>query len=249
MCVQVICLKKDPTLAVLSDMCSSNPHGIGIAWHDKKKGLVRWEKGISLKALCQILTVIPFPHVMHFRQATSGGIKPSLCHPFPITRDVPLTTSGCAPAVLFHNGIWSRWEDYMLQATLTGKMKLPSGAFSDTRAIALLAATYGYRILNWIGAGKLIVFGTNGITKYGQTDYEKEDGYESSNGCHKYQANTGFRYTYDWHDMPPPAKVELKHMVKQFPPAATLETKIKNAKDAWERGKYEEGIWADGCSD
>lgn len=53
--------------------------------------------------------------VMHFRIATSGGVSPQKCHPFPITDDLELMEAleYTYPKVLFHNGILGAGRGHM----------------------------------------------------------------------------------------------------------------------------------------
>jgi len=70
------------------------------------------------------------PHVLHFRQATHGGVRPELTHPFVVSEESPLIQAGvvCEP-VLAHNGVWS------LHASKEHEVQL-KGPVSDTRVLA-----------------------------------------------------------------------------------------------------------------
>lgn len=70
------------------------------------------------------------PHVLHFRLATHGGVRPELTHPFLVHEESPLVQAGvvCEP-VLAHNGIWS------LHASKEREVRL-GGPVSDTRVLA-----------------------------------------------------------------------------------------------------------------
>lgn len=70
------------------------------------------------------------PHVLHFRLATHGGVRPELTHPFIVHEDSPIYMRGVIEApVLAHNGVWS---NYSLRAPI---QKL-NGPVSDSRALA-----------------------------------------------------------------------------------------------------------------
>jgi predicted glutamine amidotransferase len=70
------------------------------------------------------------PHVLHFRLATHGGVKPELTHPFVVHEESPLVQAGVSERpVLAHNGVWS------LHALKQKEVRL-EGPVSDTRVLA-----------------------------------------------------------------------------------------------------------------
>lgn len=133
MCVILHCEKAIPTLDDLKKMEAANSAGGGVAWFEKNR--VRWSKGIRAKAIFEIISSMPPPFVIHFRLATVGGVKKTLCHPFPISPDSELLLNGTAHGVLFHNGHCTNWEQLALAAGVELK-----GDVSDTRALAAITA-------------------------------------------------------------------------------------------------------------
>lgn len=119
-----------------------NDDGGGVAWREGKK--TKWVKGITGEEIWDLLQKVPLPNLVHFRIATEGGICPELTHPFPLTPKVPLTLKGESEnGVLAHNGVLSEWRTYLKEATLRSGIKIPGDKWSDSRAIAWLAANFG----------------------------------------------------------------------------------------------------------
>lgn len=94
MCVILASANREtrPTIATLRLCADQNPHGSGIAWVQHNK--VQWMKGLSVEGIDALLEIIEGPVVIHFRYATVGGKRPSLCHPFPISPTSPLKPYG-----------------------------------------------------------------------------------------------------------------------------------------------------------
>jgi hypothetical protein len=155
MCIILVAETSWPSDEELKNCSDANGHGAGIAWIDHEKKQVVYEKG--LRDHDDIIKIIRsgrikyFPAIIHFRIASSGGVSDELTHPFPCTKDVPLTLKGRAPAVLFHNGTWSGWSDKLL-AGLSADPKgfIPDGTWSDTRALAYFVARGGAKMLNFL---------------------------------------------------------------------------------------------------
>ena len=156
-----------PTKEVLEQCETRNKDGGGIAWI--KNNQVHWHKGVNLEAMLACLPEIPneSPIVMHFRIATAGGVSPELCHPFPVTEDAPVALAGHGASVLFHNGVWYRWEERMLDSVISGNRQMPPGGWSDSRAMAYLAAHHGQDILSLINE-KVVVLDSDGPGYYGR---------------------------------------------------------------------------------
>jgi len=158
MCVVLIPEKRRPTDDEVERAFDANSAGAGIAW--RAGGFVHWEKGImeveKMKELCQ---TTPLPYIAHFRIPTEGGKRPSLCHPFPVEKTVSLDLIGKTKNyVLFHNGHWTEWKKMSLEAAVISNTKVPVGKWSDTRAMAFVAAIYGIGILDFINE-KAVAFG------------------------------------------------------------------------------------------
>ena len=90
-----------------------------------------------------------------------------MTHPFPIEVDVSLDSEGITPDyVLFHNGHWNKWQETLFNRTLSLNVRLPQGRWSDTRAMAYLAAHHGLAVLDFIDE-KVVAFAPNAIAMYG----------------------------------------------------------------------------------
>lgn len=150
MCVIAVCKNNLPNEHELQMMEAANPHGGGVAWVED--GAVSYLKGVTATKIWDLIKSgrIVAPAIFHFRIGTVGGNTNELCHPFPVTSQAGLKTYGTANAVLFHNGHWSDWEKAMGTAILSNKRKLPSGPWSDSRAMAYLAHHYGVQALSFL---------------------------------------------------------------------------------------------------
>ncbi len=179
MCV-IALVGLDPTMPVkrltpdiVDKMFTHNSEGAGIAW--REDGLVKWEKGLELEGMQTLCAEVPMPYVAHFRIATCGGNRQDLCHPFPIDKNAPLFTTGHTKGyVLFHNGHWGDWKKELKEVARQSnfKIQIPSGKWSDSRAMAWAAAYYGNNILEIIDE-KAIAFGPEDYEVYG-TGWVKE---------------------------------------------------------------------------
>ena len=130
---------------------TTNSDGFGAAWIDKDTGLVKFLKVTDKEVDKYVDWRPPRPYIFHFRIATVGESVPELCHPFIVSKKSELKVSGNARQVLFHNGHWHDWNTW-LGITFSGIGKLPSGAYSDSRTMALLLAHYGKDALTISGA-------------------------------------------------------------------------------------------------
>lgn len=162
MCVIYACTTLLPEDSELARGAGRNDDGAGLAWLSPGKNpTLHYQKGLSsAKEVKEFLrdNKIQFPFVIHFRSASSGGKMKELTHPFPITKDAETDLSGTAPAVLFHNGSVTKWEDYMLQVILSTQEEVPGGPWSDTRSLAWITHLKGTGVLNWlIGTSRIVV--------------------------------------------------------------------------------------------
>lgn len=136
----------------------SNDHGAGFGWREEvKKGskgntekVVKWHKGLmKFEDALEVYRSIPenVPHVAHFRISSVGPKCPELTHPFLMEGDdAPLTLEGITrSAVLFHNGHYGSWKSKLEDMAMKsgGAIKIPSGFWSDTRAMAFIAHKLG----------------------------------------------------------------------------------------------------------
>jgi hypothetical protein len=116
---------------VFERMWRTNDDGFGMMYRSREgvaivKGLLDMEEAWEQYAL------LPegVPHVLHFRLATHGGVKPELTHPFVVHEESPLMQTGVSEKpVLAHNGVWS------LHALKQKEVRL-EGPVSDTRVLA-----------------------------------------------------------------------------------------------------------------
>ena len=113
----VICVKKKgvrmPTLSEIRSMWERNPDGAGFMY--ARDGQIHIEKGfMKLDDLIAALNLAGItsrdPLVLHFRIATQGGIRPEMCHPFPVSKDQADLTALKIDAKIgiAHNGIIQR---------------------------------------------------------------------------------------------------------------------------------------------
>jgi predicted glutamine amidotransferase len=171
---------------------ASNSDGYGIAWLDD--GMVRFTKlGYNESKKLREWRP-PQPYIMHFRLATIGAEVPELCHPFIVSPKSKLAVRGRAHEVLFHNGHWSDWAEW-LAITYSGVGKLPSGPFSDSRAMASMVGNYGHSILDISGATgfqKIALF-----NKLGEFTFLGNGWCEGDDGVHR--SNEGHLWTYGDH--------------------------------------------------
>jgi hypothetical protein len=116
---------------VFERMWRSNDDGFGMMYRSREgvaivKGLLDMEKAWEQYAM------LPegVPHVLHFRLATHGGVRPELTHPFLVHEESPIVRAGATDKpVLAHNGVWS------LHALKQKEVRL-EGPVSDTRVLA-----------------------------------------------------------------------------------------------------------------
>ena len=176
-----VALTKDPDLASLYKCEQTNPHGGGVAWSEN--GYIHFKKGIKAEEMADLVANKPFPHIFHFRIASSGGGKngssviPALCHPFTVKRKHNCDMEGVTKSdVLFHNGTIPEWK---FLAQLSG-IKYPDFA-SDTMVMARIISMRGESILTHLTAGsKFTVLHPDGQVKlYG--GFTRIDGVEYSN--------------------------------------------------------------------
>ena len=195
MCLIIAVSARAPDPSLLDTAQQFHGDGIGVAWLEK--GSVHWTKGLNLERLKAAMPGFRPPYTIHFRQATVGGRSARLCHPFPISRSVPLDLKGHGRLVLFHNGHIAEWRDMILHALQRPDVKLPAGEWSDSRVVAFLCSVYGLGFLHLIeGINKFATLSRRGIVLYGQW-YERE-GYWLSNTFHEESSLLHFRHTLDY---------------------------------------------------
>lgn len=175
MCVILIAQTKRLTDAMIDDAVEANPHGNGFAWIEN--GAVRFEKGLSVEEAQDLAATVPLPYVFHARIATIGGVRKSLCHPFPLDRRLnPNQLSGrSTKGVLFHNGHWSDWDAFVKP---TGE-----GHWSDSRAMAQVAAEFGAEGITTCvdESQRVVLLTTAGVERFGRGWVEYTSGRWASN--------------------------------------------------------------------
>lgn len=179
MCVIVISptSKNRPTMETLKACEASNRDGGGVAWLEN--GRPTYRKGIDAEFVHDIMQTQKGSVVAHFRIATVGGVKPVLCHPFPISPRPSQALQGQHDAVLFHNGTWGNWEATLSAVARQAGIE-PVGEFSDSRASALVASVAGLKSLFRMG-GKFCVLKKDGAWMYNEGWTKHTDGNYYSN--------------------------------------------------------------------
>lgn len=170
---------------ILKDAARQNAHGAGIAWLDK--GKIQFRKALTVEQVKELLEkeAVGKPWVVHFRIATVGGSIPELTHPFTIDEEASVAPSGEADAVLFQNGTFGNWKDYLLQAAASSGTPIPAPPWSDTRAIAFLCHVYGKHILSLLeNTSRFLIFDATESIKRRMMlwgTWEDHDGFKFSN--------------------------------------------------------------------
>lgn len=163
MCVIFLVDQTRPTEEMVRKAWDANDDGGGLAWRETIKGkrVVKWKKGIEdVQEMVELAKTLPTPFIMHFRIASVGGVRPQLTHPFPIEKTAPLSLKGNTEGyVLFHNGDWRGWSEMGKQAAIGSNTPIPTGKWSDTRAMAWLCAIYGIGFMEMLPEQRGIAFG------------------------------------------------------------------------------------------
>jgi hypothetical protein len=149
MCVIAIVETKRPTEYMVQRMWEQNSHGGGVAW--REDGQVKWKKGLNLADMKQLAGALPLPYILHFRIASVGGAKKELTHPFAVDDFLQssLALEGSTKGgVLFHNGHWNDWFGELLRTAALYREQVPTGVYSDTRAMAWMTSHYGQGFLD-----------------------------------------------------------------------------------------------------
>jgi hypothetical protein len=247
MCVIAICRERNLTRLEVEQMDAANPHGIGVAWASRKRGVVQFAKGLSVDETLALLPKIPKPYIVHFRFASVGSITPALCHPFPIHPAPSDAVRGATKeGVLFHNGTWGDWKNGFDAVKELGAIarETTHDGWSDSRVMAALAAAYAtHAVAEIVGATqRLAVLRPSGkIETYGA--WTKHHGIEVSNLWWTFQskAPTILRHVTAFDDlpleddeteMPEPADVRIirTHKAKAKKAQPVKQSKKKKAK-------------------
>lgn len=129
----IICVKNKgvevPTKDVIANMFDNNPDGAGFAYCVNNTVHIR--KGLmSLQAFNSALDavyrrlgdkVLDTAFIYHFRITTSGGTRPQMCHPFPLSSDTGMLckTRCVSDVAVAHNGMIDIGIDEGLSDTAT----------------------------------------------------------------------------------------------------------------------------------
>ena len=180
----------------ISNCFTNNNDGAGFAYitPDRK---VHVEKGfMTEEAFIEAYNTIPvYPHVVHFRIATSGDVSPEMTHPYRIEKDSKLVLAEEGDtSVLFHNGVIFDYKTLMLNMVTTRQLAMPKGPINDTRVAAMMMSIEemgGEDVLS-ILSGKFVVVRPTGITTWGTfTDVNgvafSNDGYKRAVQVYNYQ--------------------------------------------------------------
>lgn len=163
-----------PSDILIDQMWERNKDGAGLAWRETQedgKVLVAWEKGLmgieGLNRVKELAKVLPIPFIMHFRIATIGGIRANMTHPFPIDQRGQNTLTGKTDGyVLFHNGTWSEWDREGRETARSTGIPIPSGKWSDSRALAWVCSILGNGYMDFLPTQKGFALGPEGWEIY-----------------------------------------------------------------------------------
>ena len=177
MCVLILCKERSLTEEEFTEAWSRNKDGFGYAYN--KDNRIYFKKGMMDKdeAYEEYKKVKVLPHIAHFR--LGSPVCPELTHPFIVNEESDLILEGETDyPVIFHNGVVSGWEKWMLNVFLAIK-KIPLGEWSDTRLVAIICHLLGIEALQYI-EGKYLVLTKDDIIMSGKFEDEK-DGLIASN--------------------------------------------------------------------
>jgi len=193
MCVIAICQGNYLTESEIKKMWIVNNHGAGLVyWSDGLKMRKGFMKLKELLAYYRFIKI--YPHIIHFRSATSGGVLVSLTHPFEVK-----TSKG--NGYLFHNGIWSDYESFKTYLKLKGLIE-EDEVVNDTLVLSkVLSEIYDIeKICQFLEAGltwnKFVLALEDEYIKIGDFNQLKE-GVKVSNNGWNYQSLGFGRLYYD----------------------------------------------------
>jgi predicted glutamine amidotransferase len=186
MCVIICCDRKSGNITkkMLKNAEESNNDGMGIAWINKDNK-VQWVKGLNSKNMMKLIKrlkpSLKRGYIVHARIASIGDVCPSLTHPFEISKNANDDLTGESDVgVLFHNGTWTDYEEYMMKTLIKTNTKMYDGKNSDSRSMAFLAHNFGVNFLSLITDQKIAVLTPKGIKRFGK--FPKVNNFMCSNG-------------------------------------------------------------------
>ena len=179
-----------PDLSTLQRCYEANPDGAGLMLADGeavqiRKGFMSWEAFAGAYTALGDTEAVTL--VMHFRIATHGGVRPSCCHPFPLSADVnDLRELEASAAIgIAHNGViagMDTTEDvsdtmaYILDV-LAPLQRWSGDIMGDADARRIVDLTIGSKLALIDGAGSLELVG----------DFEECGGVYYSNASYRRQ--------------------------------------------------------------
>lgn len=192
MCIIAICETRHLTDVEIHNCFLNNSDGAGLAF-PVPSGKVHVEKGFMtedhLLSYYHAMKELPFfPHVVHFRIATSGDISREMTHPYKMSLLSELAVSEDTEcSVLFHNGVISDWKSSLVNLVTSKQIPgMPKGPMNDTRLAAIMASIpeIGDDILEVL-SGKFVKVRPDGhIIRWG--DFIFDNGIHFSNNGYKW---------------------------------------------------------------
>jgi hypothetical protein len=178
---------------VFERMWCSNDDGFGMMFRSRGGG-VGIVKGIhDEEEAWELYSQLPegVPHVLHFRLATHGGVRPELTHPFVVSEGSPIVEAGVVTEpVLAHNGIWGLYAAKQKEHGL----KL-DGPVSDSRVLAAwlgrlarerpLREVLEERYADVVSAGRVVVVDPATWKIHVVGDWIREGPFLFSNGSYR----------------------------------------------------------------
>lgn len=167
----------------------ANKDGGGVSWVED--GKVHWKKGIDGKEMWKIIEKVALPCVAHFRISTTGTYTKALTHPFPIEEQCSTALHGSADRVLFHNGMWNKWDDWCMEMVVMKNIVFPGGEWSDSRAMAWMIHHSNPSFLRFVGQ-KIAIHTADKVYMWGS--FTEKDGIYYSNMGWDYPVKTWPEY-------------------------------------------------------
>lgn len=167
MCVIAVCKKRKMTLKEIEASNTRNDDGIGVAWSDGQ--FCYYKKGMEVEEFKKWYSNFTFkPHVVHFRLTSVGEVCPELTHPFVVSAESEIRLDGRVKVpVLFHNGTFSEWSEWLMKLYLKAGRSIPSGPWSDSRVIAVMLYHLGEEVLELLSGRYAIVYPSGEIKSFG----------------------------------------------------------------------------------
>jgi hypothetical protein len=194
---------------VFERMWRSNDDGFGMMYRSRGGG-VGIVKGIhDEEEAWEVYSQLPegVPHVLHFRLATHGGVRPELTHPFVVSEGSPILEAGVVTEpVLAHNGIWGLYAAKQKEVGLR-----LDGPVSDSRVLAawlgrlvrerplreVLEERYG----EVVSAGRVVVVDPATWKIHVVGDWIREGPFLFSNGSYREDRFLFPKGVCDWKDL------------------------------------------------